>query len=79
MNIDAKKTAIIEQFRNIKDEDLIDAIQGMLDYALKKESKYEEIPEEHKKIVRERIKKYGDNPGNYVEWDSIDNKLNTGE
>jgi hypothetical protein len=34
-----------------------------------------EIPEEHKQIVRERIKKYKNNPGSYLSWDDIERKM----
>jgi hypothetical protein len=33
------------------------------------------IPEEHKRIVRDRIKKYEDNPGSYLSWDDIERKM----
>ncbi|RLD27471.1 MAG: hypothetical protein DRI54_01030 [Bacteroidetes bacterium] len=38
-----------------------------------------DIPEEHKNIVRERIKKYENKPGSYLEWDDIENKMNLDE
>lgn len=34
-----------------------------------------EIPEEHKKVVRERIKKYEKKPGSYLSWDDIERKM----
>lgn len=33
------------------------------------------IPEEHKQIVRERIKKYEDNPGSYLSWNDIERRM----
>lgn len=33
------------------------------------------IPEEHKQIVRERIKKYENTPDNYLQWNEIENKM----
>jgi len=33
------------------------------------------IPEEHKQLVRERIKKYENNPGSYLSWDEIERKI----
>ena len=33
------------------------------------------IPEEHKKIVRERIEKYGNSLENYQEWKDIEDKI----
>lgn len=34
-----------------------------------------DIPEEHKAMVRERIKKYETKPESYVEWDDIENRI----
>ena len=34
-----------------------------------------DIPEEHKTIVRERIKRYENSPESYIEWDGIENKV----
>jgi hypothetical protein len=33
------------------------------------------IPEEHKQIVRERIKKYENSPGSYLSWNDIERKM----
>ena len=33
------------------------------------------IPEEHKQIVLERIKKYENIPGSYLSWDDIEHKM----
>lgn len=33
------------------------------------------IPEEHKQLVRERIKKYENNPDSYLSWVDIERKL----
>lgn len=33
------------------------------------------IPEEHKRIVRERIKKYEDSPESYLSWNDIERKM----
>jgi hypothetical protein len=33
------------------------------------------VPEEHKQIVRERIKKYENIPDSYLSWDDIENKM----
>lgn len=37
MNIQAQKAIIIEQFKQVNDVNLINAIKNILDYALKKE------------------------------------------
>lgn len=77
MNIETKKSEIIERLRHVEDEALIDTIRNLLDYASKKETNNQEIPEENINIVRERMTKYANNLKNYVEWDDIDKKLNT--
>jgi hypothetical protein len=33
------------------------------------------IPEEHKQIVRERIKKYGNSPESYLDWDDVERSI----
>jgi hypothetical protein len=33
------------------------------------------VPEEHKQIVRERIKKYADGPDSYLSWNDIEQKM----
>ncbi|MZQ50487.1 MAG: hypothetical protein GT598_15925 [Bacteroidales bacterium] len=33
------------------------------------------IPEEHKQIVRERIKKYENSPDCYLSWEDIEHKM----
>ena len=33
------------------------------------------VPEEHKKIVRERIKKYENRPDSYLSWNDIERKM----
>lgn len=33
------------------------------------------IPEEHKQIVRDRIKKYENSPESYLSWEDIENKM----
>ena len=35
------------------------------------------IPEEHKQIVMERIKKYENSPGSYLSWNDIECKMAT--
>jgi len=41
------------------------------------EQSYEDlvIPEEQKQAVRERIKKYENNPDRYLSWDDIERKM----
>jgi hypothetical protein len=35
------------------------------------------IPEEHKQIVLERIRKYENSPSSYLSWDDIERKMAT--
>lgn len=44
-----------------------------------KEKKLFDVSEEHKLIVRERIEKYKNSPQSYLEWESIEEKLNSGK
>ncbi|HOE25700.1 MAG TPA: addiction module protein [Bacteroidales bacterium] len=37
------------------------------------------IPEEHKQIVRERIKKYENSPDSYLSWNDIERKISARE
>lgn len=71
MNIKAEKILIIEQFQQINDIELIRAFKQLLNYGLKKEKELGiyTIPEEHKKIVRERIK--NTKPEEMLNWDDV--------
>ena len=75
MNIETKKSEIIERFKQIEDEALIDTIRSILDYASAKEGGNEEIPEEHKKIVMERFNKVRSNPDRLMDWDKAKESL----
>ena len=37
------------------------------------------IPEEHKQVVRERIKKYENSPDSYLSWNDIERKMSARE
>ncbi|HBX51626.1 MAG: hypothetical protein A2275_09965 [Bacteroidetes bacterium RIFOXYA12_FULL_35_11] len=71
MNIQAEKIQIIEQFREINDIELIRAVKLLLNYGLKKEKELSvyNIPEEHKQLVRDRIK--NTKPENMLNWDDV--------
>ncbi|MCF8232003.1 MAG: hypothetical protein K9J27_07420 [Bacteroidales bacterium] len=75
MNIETKKSEIIERFKQIEDEALIDTIRNLLDYASTKEGGNEEIPEEHKKIVMERFNKVRSNPDGLMDWNEAKESL----
>ena len=55
MDIQAQKALIIEQFKQVDDISLINAIKSLLDYASKKENEYYDIPESHQELVMERF------------------------
>ena len=74
MNIQAQKAIIIEQFKQIEDENLISAIKSLLDFAFQKENK--EIPEAHQKLVNERFEKVRKNPERLLDWEEVKFRLN---
>ena len=75
MNIQAQKAIIIEQFKQVNDVNLINAIKNMLDYALKKEQENMEVPEEHQKLVMERFEKSRKDPSRLLDWDEAKKTL----
>ncbi len=77
MNIQAQKTLIIEQFQQIDDINLIKAIKNLLDFALQKKQEDIVINEEHKEIVRDRIRKIDADPSRLMDWDVAKKTLKT--
>lgn len=75
MNIEAEKAIIIEQFKQVKDINLVHAIKNMLDYASKNEQENHEVPESHKKLVLERFDKVRNNPERLLDWDKAKKTL----
>jgi len=75
MNVEAQKAIIIEQFKQVDDVNLINAIKNMLDYALKKEKDSVEVPEAHQKLVMERFDKVRKNPERLLDWDEAKKTL----
>jgi len=75
MNVQAQKAIIIEQFKQVDDVNLINAIKNMLDYALKKEKESIDIPEAHQKLVMERFNKVRKNPERLLDWDEAKKTL----
>ena len=69
MNIQAQKSLVMEQFNQVNDINLINAVKSMLDYAIKKEAEVFDIPEEHKALVRNRIKAAEENPERIIDWE----------
>ena len=75
MNVQAQKAVIIEQFKQVNDVNLINAIKSMLDYALKKEDDVFVIPEVHQKLVMERFDRVRENPERLLDWDEAKKTL----
>ena len=75
MDIQAQKAEIIEQFQQINDVNLINAIQSLLDFALNKESKQYEIPEDHQKLVMERFENVRNDPDSLMHWEEAKKSL----
>jgi hypothetical protein len=75
MNIQTQKAIIIEQFKQVDDVNLINAIKSMLDYAIKKEKEVYEVPEAHQQMVMERFEKVRKNPERLLDWDEAQNTL----
>ena len=75
MDIQKQKEVIIEQFKLLNDENLIQAIKNLLEYALKKEQESLEVPEAHQKIVMERFNKVRKNPERLLDWDEAKRTL----
>ncbi len=75
MNLQAQKAIIIEQFKQVDDINLINAIKNILDYALKKEKESLDIQEAHQKLVMERFNKVRKNPERLLDWDEAKKTL----
>jgi hypothetical protein len=77
MNIQAQKAIIIKQFKQIDDENMINAIKNMLDYALKKEKENFDVPEADQKLVMERFEEVRKNPDRLLDWEEAKKTLKT--
>ncbi len=75
MNVKAQKAMIIEQVKQVNDENLIKSIKNMLDYAIKKEQESIDVPEAHQKLVMERFDKVRNNPERLLDWDKAKKTL----
>ena len=71
----AQKAIIIEQFKQVNDINLINAIKSLLDYASKNEKDIYDVPDEHQKIVMERFEKVRENPKRLLDWDEAKKTL----
>lgn len=75
MDIQAQKAIIIEQFKQVNDINLINAIKNLLDYALKKEKGIYDVPDDHQKLVMERFDMTRANPERLLDWDEAKKTL----
>ena len=75
MDIQSQKAIIIEQFKEVNDIDLINAIKNLLDFALKKENNNSDVPDAHQKLVMERFDMTRENPERLLDWDEAQKTL----
>jgi len=75
MNIQAQKAIIIEKFKLVNDENLLNAIKNMLDFALNKEKEIFDIPENHKEMVLQRFDNVRKNPERLLDWNEAKKTL----
>ena len=75
MNLQLQKSIIIEQFKQVNDINLLNAIQSMLEYALVKDNNDVNIPKEHQDLVTERFQDAIDNPDSMLDWDDAKKML----
>jgi hypothetical protein len=75
MNIQAQKAIIIEQFKLVNDENLLNAIKNMLDFALNREKEIFDIPENHKEMVLQRFDNVRKNPERLLDWNEAKKTL----
>jgi len=74
MDIETQKNTIIEQFKQLNDENLIQAIKNLLEYALKKEQE-NTISIAHQKLVMKRFDKIRKDPNRLLDWDEAKKTL----
>ena len=75
MDMQAQKAIIIEQFKQVNDINLINAIKSLLDYASKNEKDIYDVPDEHQKMVMERFEKVRENPKRLLDWNEAQKTL----
>ena len=75
MDIQSQKAIIIEQFKEVNDIDLINAIKNLLDFAIKKEKNNYDVPDAHQKLVMERFDMTRENPERLLDWDEAKKTL----
>lgn len=76
MDIQLQKSIIIEQFKQVNDINLLNAIQSMLENALIKKNKDFDIPQTHQDLVINRYQDAIKNPDSLLDWDKAKKMLN---
>jgi len=79
MDIQLQKSILIEQFKQVTDINLINAIQSMLEFAKVKENNDFDIPQAHQDLVMERYEKARKNPERLLDWDEAKKTLGLDE
>ena len=69
MTLDPDKKEIIREILKTKDEWVLKAIRKLLSLEI------EDIPDEHKHILNERIAEYETNPENVIDWELLKAEL----
>lgn len=72
LNIPLSFNQVVEIVKQLSPSEKLQ-LREVLDIA--KSSEDVSMPEEHKQIVRERIKKYENNPDSYLQWNKIENEV----
>lgn len=63
---------IIEQFKQVNDEALIQASKNLLVDALKNEPEHFDAPEEHQQSDMDRITRVTNNPEQFPDWEETE-------
>lgn len=69
MLIDSEKKQIIREILKTNDEWVLKAIRKLLDLEV------DEIPEEHRLVLNERIAEYESDPDNIIDWETFKEEL----
>ena len=70
MNIELEKRQIVEELNYVSDEWVLKAIKRLLNL-----DSEDDVPEEHKQILADRIKKYESGQAKIVDWDEAKGRL----
>ncbi len=89
MDLLIEKSLFLKRFEQVTDVDLIVTLNKLLEYALPRQKKTDELPDnedmsdncelsdEHKKILDERLLSYRKNPENLLSWNEVKKRIRT--